>query len=170
MDYVGSFKPEPRFDRLLTVLRREGEPDRVPFLELFADPEIVETVLGRPVPRMAAPEPVPLDREDLASYCDGLIEFSYVLGYDYAVSLVTSGASYQYGFRDAQDTAGLSRGQRSWARESHGLITNREDFERYRWPVNEPESYWMIEYLCDHMPEGMKLMPHGGTILSPSRG
>ena len=100
MDYVGTFQPEPRFERLLTVLRREGEPDRIPFLELFADPEIIEAVLGKPVPRLAAPEPVPLDKEDLAHYCDRLIEFSYVLGYDYVVSLVTGGASYQFGFLD----------------------------------------------------------------------
>jgi uroporphyrinogen decarboxylase len=167
MNYAGSFKPEPRFDRLLAVLRREGEPDRIPFLELFADPEIIETVLGKPVPRMAAPEPVPLGKEALACYCDRLIEFSLVLGYDYVVSLVASGASYDYGFLGAQDTAAISRGQRSWAREAQGLITSWEDFEKYPWPTNEPESYWMIEYLTNHMPEGMKLMPHGGTILEP---
>jgi len=167
MHTMGHCKPDPDFDRLLTVLRREGEPDRIPFLELFADPEIMEAVLGKPVPRLAAPEPAPLDREELACYGDRLIEFSLVLGYDYVVSLVTGGASYPYGFLDTADTAALSRGQRSWARESQGLITGWEDFHRYPWPTNEPESYWMIEYLTDHLPQGMELIPHGGTILEP---
>jgi uroporphyrinogen decarboxylase len=167
MNYVRNRNHEPRFDRLLTVLRREGEPDRVPFLELFADPEIIEAILDKPVPRRAPPEPVPLSEEESAQYCDRLIEFSLVLGYDYVVSLVTGGADYQFGFRDAPDTAALTRGQRSWARESQGLIANWNDFERYPWPANEPESYRMIEYLTDQMPEGLKLMPHGGTILEP---
>ena len=167
MNYIGTFKPEPRFDRLLKVLLRQGEPDRIPFLELFADPEIIEAVLEKPVPRMAAPEPIPLTEEALAVYCDRLIEFSLVLGYDYVVSLVTGGASFQFGFYGAQDTAAIPRSQRSWARESEGLITSWEDFEKYPWPANEPESYWMVEYITEHMPEGMKLMPHGGTALEP---
>lgn len=167
MAYIGTFEPEPRFDRLLKVLRSEGEPDRIPFFELFADPEIIEAVLAKPVPRVAAPEPLPLTEEELAAYCDRLIEFSLVLGYDYVVSLVTGGASFQFGFYNAQDTAAITRGQRSWARESQGLITSWADFERYPWPTNDPGSYWMIEYLTDHMPEGMKLIPHGGTSLEP---
>jgi len=165
--YIGRYKPNPNFDRLLTVFRREGEPDRIPFLELFADPEIIEAVLGKRVPVLLGPEPGEFDREQMACYCDRLIEFSYVLGYDYVVSLVGAGPSLQYGFLEASDTANLSRGRRSWARESNGVITSWEDFERYPWPTVRDGDYWMVEYITGHMPEGMKLMPHGGTILEP---
>jgi len=44
-----NIKPEPDFKRLRKVLKNEGEPDRVPFYELFADKEIMEAVLGKPV-------------------------------------------------------------------------------------------------------------------------
>ena len=167
MMYNNRYTPDPNFDRLLTVFRREGEPDRIPFLELFADPEIIEAVLDKPVPAGLGPEPEAADRERLTCYCDRLIEFSSVLGYDYVVSLVGGGVELQYGFLEVADTAALSRGGRSWARESDGVITSWEDFEKYPWPTPKPESYWMVEYMTRHMPEGMRLMPHGGTILEP---
>ncbi|MDD3927138.1 MAG: uroporphyrinogen decarboxylase family protein [bacterium] len=39
-------RPEPDFDRLLKVLRRRGRPDKLPFYELFVDPEVMEAVTG----------------------------------------------------------------------------------------------------------------------------
>ena len=42
--------PSPDFGRLRQVLLRQGEPDRVPFIELFADAEIMAAVIGEPVP------------------------------------------------------------------------------------------------------------------------
>jgi len=36
---------QPNFDRVLTVLRREGEPDRVPFFELFHDAQVIEAIM-----------------------------------------------------------------------------------------------------------------------------
>jgi hypothetical protein len=37
---------KPDFDRLLRVFHRQEPPDCVPFIELFADPEVVAAVLG----------------------------------------------------------------------------------------------------------------------------
>ncbi len=37
----------PDFTRLRDAVLRQGRSDRVPFLELFADFEIIEAVLGR---------------------------------------------------------------------------------------------------------------------------
>ena len=167
MDYVGQYKPDPNFDRLLTVLRREGEPDRIPFLELFADPEIMEAVLGTAFPHLMGAPPGVVDRELEAYYCDCLIEFSYTLGYDYVVTLLGGGGYLDFGFLDTEDTAALSRGQRQWARESNGLITSWEDYEEYPWPSPENANYWMVEYLASHLPEGMGLIGHVGNILEP---
>ncbi|MEM2889492.1 MAG: hypothetical protein QXR42_08515 [Candidatus Bathyarchaeia archaeon] len=36
------------FDRLETILRLEGEPDRVPFFEIYIDKEIMEALSGEP--------------------------------------------------------------------------------------------------------------------------
>jgi len=166
MEYLGQYKPDPSFDRLLTVLRREGEPDRIPFLELFADLEIMEAVLGKPFPRIMDIEPGMVDRELGARYCDLLIEFYHTLGYDY-VRALPRGGELDYGRLEAEDTAALSRGQRQWARESDGVISSWEDFEKYPWPSPEDVDYWMVEYLADHLPEGMKLIGHGASILEP---
>ena len=43
------WKPNPDYNRLLKALRRQGDPGYVPFLELFADPEVIAAVLGEPV-------------------------------------------------------------------------------------------------------------------------
>jgi uroporphyrinogen decarboxylase len=166
MNDVGKHKPDPDFDRLLTVLRREGEPDRIPFLELFADLEIMEAVLNKPFPRAADLKPGVADRELEARYCDLLIEFYHTLGYDY-VRAVPRGGELDYGQLATEDTASLSKGDRSWARESGGVITSWEDYEKYPWPNVKDVDYWMLEYLGDHLPEGMQLIGHGATILEP---
>jgi len=166
LDYVGKYKPDPDFDRLLTVLWRKGEPDRIPFLELFADLEVMEAVLGESFPRVMDLAPDVVDREMEARYCDLLIKFYYTLGYDY-VRALARGGGFDYGRMQLEDTAALSRGQRRWARESDGVITSWEDFEKYPWPRDEDVDYWMIEYLSAHLPEGMKLIGHGGSIMEP---
>ena len=43
------WKPNPDYERLLKALRRQGDPDHVPFLELFADREVIAAALGEPV-------------------------------------------------------------------------------------------------------------------------
>ena len=43
------WKPQPDYQRLLKALRRQGNPGCVPFLELFADPEIIAAIAGGPV-------------------------------------------------------------------------------------------------------------------------
>jgi uroporphyrinogen decarboxylase len=166
MDYVGKVKPDPNFDRLLTVLRREGEPDRVPFLELFADLQIMESVLDKRFPDAIPQRAGTVDREMEARYCDLLIEFYHTLGYDY-VRALARGAGFDYDRLQTNDTAGLSKGKRQWARESDGVITSWEDYENYPWPETEDVDYWMVEYLSAHLPEGMKLLGHAGTILEP---
>ena len=102
---------EPNFERLMTVLRLEGEPDRVPFFDLFFDPQLLEPVLGRPMPT----------DEDEARWCR--VQFMARLGYDFVV------ARHTFGFPGrerllAEDTALRSVGQRGWRDEAHGPLEN----------------------------------------------
>ena len=166
MEFVGRHKPDPDFDRLLTVLRREGEPDRIPFVELFADVEIMEAVLGKAFPRLGDSKPGAADRQLEARYCHLLVEFYYTLGYDY-VRGMPPGPELDFGRLEADDTAALSRGRRQWARESNGVITTWADYEKYSWPRPEDLDYWMTEYLARHLPGGMKLIAHAASILEP---
>jgi len=59
-------KPRPDFEQLRKALMREGEPEYVPFYELFVNAPIMEAVLGKPI----------AERADA-------VEFYYRAGYDY---------------------------------------------------------------------------------------
>ncbi len=61
-----NYRPQPDFNRLRSVLLREGKPDYVPFYELFVDLPVAEKLLGHKVADRA-----------------GTVEFYYRAGYDY---------------------------------------------------------------------------------------
>jgi len=44
---------KPDYRRFITVLKREGEPDKVPFYEHFVDKEIMESILGETIPELS---------------------------------------------------------------------------------------------------------------------
>ena len=46
---------QPNFENLRRTILRQGPPGPVPFVEFFADPGMVEAVLGEEVPRRPAP-------------------------------------------------------------------------------------------------------------------
>ncbi len=71
-------RPSPDFGRLRRVLLRQGEPDRVPFSELFADAEIRAAVTGEPIPSRVPADPASRDRA-----LDWSIRFWHQTGYDY---------------------------------------------------------------------------------------
>lgn len=61
-----SIRPRPDFSQLRKTLLRDGQPEYVPFYELFVNVEIQEAILGKPVP----------SRVDT-------VEFYHKAGYDY---------------------------------------------------------------------------------------
>ena len=143
---------EPDFDRVLKVVLRQGEPDRVPFFELFHDAEILTAVMGGPPP--ADPDAYRLWR----------LEFFTKLNYDYM------NVYHKVAFPDipslaADDTASdQTRGQRSWEDEHSGPIGSWDDFERYPWPVVRDGDFEDIEKCAAILPDGMKaftLVPGG---------
>ncbi len=148
------FRPDPNFSRLRKTLLRQGEPDRVPFYELFADWEIMSAVFDNMeiVDRKY--------RAKVEAIEDKAIRFYYMLGYDY----VPAGAGIslpRHNVLSAADTAERSKGQRTWVDEHHGTIETREDFEKYPWPSPDDINYSHIENLSKHLPDGMLAI--GGT-------
>jgi len=145
-------KPSPDFSRFLKVVLRQGEPDRVPFAELFHDGEIMSAIQGPP----------PAD--DLDASAAWRVKFWRDMGYDYVsqgldVGFSTPGLT-------AADTAALSRGQRGWVNEATGPITTWQEFEAYPWPEITPAAFSSLEAVGRALPDGMKVaaMIPGGPL------
>jgi uroporphyrinogen decarboxylase len=141
---------EPDFERFLRVVLRQGEPDRVPFAELFHDYEIMVAVQGPPQTG---------DADAVAAW---RTKFWRDMGYDY----ISQGVDIAFPTpgQTAEDTAVLSRGQRGWTNETKGPITSWEEYERYPWPELSPAAFRSLEVIGRHLPEGMKVaatMPGG---------
>jgi hypothetical protein len=112
------------------ALRRQGDPNYVPFLELFADREVIAAALGD---RAITKDAAQADREVLEKALDQRIRFWHHLGYD----AFWQGATLELPDMlrlELDDTAALSKGKRNWVDEKAGIITNWADFERYPWP------------------------------------
>ena len=143
---MADFLRKPDFTRLDKVLRRSGEPDCVPFYELFSDAEIMEAILKKPLTNEAR------------------VEYQLVMGYDY----VNTGYGFHYPRRviSTQDTAPLPRAARSFVDDNHGTIETRKDFDAYPWPTigdNFMDNVYEMQRL---LPDGMKiLLSAGGGIL-----
>jgi len=135
---------EPNFDRVLTVVYRQGEPDRVPFFELFHDAEIMAAVMGSPPP------------SDMEAHRRWRLEFFTKLHYDYMNAYHTVNFPLVPALL-AEDTAEHSRGQRSWEDEHHGPIARWEDFEKYPWPEVRDADFEDIEKCAAILPDGMKV-------------
>jgi uroporphyrinogen decarboxylase len=147
-------RPSPNYERLRKILLRQGEPDRVPFIELFADPEVMSAVVGAPIPN---PEPKKREQRELA--LTRTIQFWYGCGYDYVPVWPTMDLRIRR--MKADDTAALAHPEREWLDESRGMINSWQDFEAYPWPRPEDIDYFKFEFVSRHLPEGMKIIALG---------
>jgi uroporphyrinogen decarboxylase len=147
----------PDFGRLEKVFRRQGLPDRVPFIELFADVEIVAAVLGE--------QPIYANGDRTASEARmrQRIRFCQTAGWDFVWAGATPGFTRE--LLEGDDTAGLARPRRTWVDESHGVIATMDDFEAYLWPKPETVDYFELEFASRHLPEGMRIIGITSGIL-----
>lgn len=149
-----AWKPRPDYRRLLKTIRRCGDPQRVPFLELFADREVISAVLDEPmVPRGAQTT----DRQALEAMVEQEIRFWHSLGYD----ALWLGPIIDLPGRcrlEVEDTAGLPRDKRRWMEEKSGVIACWKDFDCYPWPKARDADTYPIEYAARRMPEGMGIL------------
>jgi len=141
-------EPNPDFSRLEKVFRRQGEPDRVPFIEPFIDLEPMETFLGRPLPAFCLGP-----REAFEAHHDGSLEFHYLLGFDYVISQVRI---WNDSLGQAEGASASPAGSPAWAQEVVGLVADWKGFDRYPWPRVEDIDFSSVEYTASTMPDGMK--------------
>jgi len=158
------WKPKPDYTRLLKALRRQGDPHYVPFLELFADPEMIAAILGEPViPRQMQRQVRDLDTLERALIQK--IRFWHSLGYDaFWQAAILELPQVRL---DAEDTAPLPHDKRQWVDEKAGVITSWADFEAYAWPRASDASLYPLEYIALHLPEGMGIIAAISGVLEP---
>ena len=70
MKYRPKKAPSPDFSVLRRVILRQGKPERVPFFELFADIEVMEAIINKPI-RGILDSPERRDRELAISHRGG---------------------------------------------------------------------------------------------------
>jgi uroporphyrinogen decarboxylase len=140
------FGTTPDYRRLLTALRR-GVPDRVPFIELYADPYV----------QLAALEDWP-QADTLPqggdAFLDAHIRAQYYLGYDY----LTADVPYAFTGVLRHDTIDPSGTRRNFLDIEHAPIQSREDFERYVWPALDQVDFSALDYCAAHLPDGMRVL------------
>jgi len=152
-------RPQPDIERWVRVLLGQEQADRPPLVEYIVDPTLMRPILtdllGRP---WVSPGP---DRESQAAYWDNVIAFWRGMGYDF-VRLEIALPLPHHGLA-TRDTAPGVEGDRTWADEHQGMIRTWDDFERYPWPRLEDADFFPLEYVNDHLPDGMGLISSHGA-------
>jgi len=156
---------QPNFENLRRTILRQGPQGPVPFFELFADPGMIEVVLGEKFPvnlHRYVEEPIlevsPDELPGALKSLDMHVRFCDEMGYDYVFML--TGFTLSRSLKGVADTAGVENwpgGQRYWQDESSGPVQSWADFEAYPWPKVEDLSPLALQYVSAMLPEGMKI-------------
>jgi uroporphyrinogen decarboxylase len=169
-------KPEPNIRRFIDTLTGKLVPERPPLEEYLIDNAvmrpILETMLGREwvetsdkAEYMGGQMDFSQENRDLIDHwLDNQIAFWYHMGYDFVrveVSLPLPAVSHV-----TKDTAkGNEDFNRAWQGLEPGVIQTWEDFEKYPWPDVMDRCFYIHEYLCKHLPEGMGFLScHAGGV------
>lgn len=164
MSFVDAFpKIEPDYAQLDRVFRRQV-PDRVPAIELLADHDFIEEVLGYGPAAMAADR----DYSDWQRYWLWRIAFQKVTTPD-CINVGMPWLVYEdRKVAVVDNTAPLATGVRCWVNESDGVMTHREEFERYPWPDDagiERRAAEFFDFIAENLPAGMGMIVTSSGVL-----
>ena len=149
-------KVKPDFEELEAIFRGDTGGKRIHFIELGIDDEMAERVYedylgGKWIPNSSG---------NLENYLKQKIEIYSKLGYDALLEGVwreTWKNHPSLGSPEAEDTAGdLARENRSWANEGTGIISNRDEYEKFPWDKIYADLK-PFEIIGKNLPEGMKI-------------
>jgi len=142
-------KPQPNAQEFVDILMGRIPQHRTPLVEYIVDDVVMRPIVTELMGReWVTPQG---DRESLKAFLDMVIDFWYRMGYDFV--RLEIGLPFQERHLLTADTA--SSKQRAWADEHQGAISNWEEFEKYPWPRIEDVDFFVLEYINDHLPEGM---------------
>jgi uroporphyrinogen decarboxylase len=169
-------RPKPDIQRFLDAVSGRKVPDRPPIEEYLIDNAlmmpIIEDLMGRkwvdtPDKTEFIGGQMDFSQENLETingWLDNQIAFWYHMGYDYVrveVSLPLPAISHVAG-----DTArGWEDHNRAWQGLEPGAIQTWVDFEKYPWPEITDDSFYIHQYICEHLPEGLGFITcHAGGV------
>jgi len=168
--------PKPDIQRFLDAITGKKVPDRAPMVEYLVDnavmQPILENMLGREWVDTSDKTEYMGGQMDLSgenraaidAWLDNQIAFWLHMGYDFircevslplpAVALVT------------KDTAvGNEDHNRAWQGLHDGPIQTWDDFEQYPWPEVTDGNFYIHQYICDHLPDGLGFITcHAGGV------
>jgi uroporphyrinogen decarboxylase len=169
-------KPKPDIEGFLRSMRGERVPQRPPLEEYLVDnavmQPILEDLLGRQWVDTSDKQEymggqMDLSRENRAvieAWLDNQIEFWLRMGYDFVrveASLPLPAISHVI----ADTAPGNESRNRAWQGLEPGVIGSRQDFERYPWPRVDDRCFFIHEYICSHLPDGLGFMTcHAGGV------
>lgn len=146
----------PDAEGLLRCIRRQGEPKRAHFFELYLDPEIQQEICSRygVLEGLTPGEPHFELRKQ--------IRLQSFLGYDY-VRCGLDGLQMPMNMLALDDTAGLAHaGGRHYENEHSGPITSWAEFEKYPWPQPATASSESLEWLEQNLPGNLCVIGSSG--------
>jgi len=145
--------PSSDFESLEKVLRGEEKPQKVYFVELGIDVEIIKYITGNVMGERRTPP----TEETQKDYQKQIIDFYYKMGYDYIPVGWSDWENLpQFKKRRIADTATISKGKRDWIEEGGGIIKNWDDFEKIGWD-NIRHNLQALDYAQKNLPDGMKI-------------
>jgi len=168
--------PKPDINNFLRGIKGEITPAKPLMCEYLIDDALMRPILVNYLGRTWIEKSekteymggqMEFTKEDIAimnKWLDNQIAFWYHMGYDYvrvevstplpAVSLIT------------KDTAtGNEDHNRAWQGMDKGPVQTWEDFEKYPWPEVNDDSFYIHNYICNHLPEGMGFIScHAGGV------
>ncbi|MCI0513477.1 hypothetical protein L0128_09715 [candidate division KSB1 bacterium] len=154
--------PKPNATELIEIILGQRPELRVPLIEYIVDDfllkPITQDVLGR---QWVTPQG---DRQTWAGYLDNFIEFWYRMGYDFVRFEI--GLTFTERHLVAADPVRGANRDRYWVDQHQGNIANWDDFERYPWPKIETMDFYPLEYINNHLPDGMGFLTcHAAGVL-----
>ena len=164
--------PSPDFEMFKEVLLGRRLPEKVHFVELGIDYEVMRFI-AEELMDIKPPKRIDLNEiknrilaqgkdmwvllEEEKEILKFTVEFYYRMGYDYAPVWLPL-APFSVKYRATKDTAILSRGTRTWVEENEGIITNWDEFESFPWDRINLNLTEYFSFLSEILPDGMKLM------------
>lgn len=166
--------PQPDIDAFLAAMDGKAIPDKPPLIEYLIDDALMRPILTNMLGREWVDHGELRDqtggqldfsedsRKRTNAWLDNLIEFWYRMGYNFVrVELCPPLPAAPVVAPDP--AAGNEDHDRAWQGLHDGPIKSWDDFERYPWPEIGDGDFYVHQYICEHLPDGMGLIScHAG--------